>query len=626
MSEVSTSSQPPTAWKALALGALGVVFGDIGTSPLYALREAVKAGGDASEATVYGVVSLIIWALFTTVTLKYVGLLLRADNKGEGGILSLFALAQQPLARHARVVLWLGVGGAAMFLGDALITPAISVLSAVEGLTLANAGFEPYVVPLSLLILLLLFAAQRKGTGVMGTWFGPIMLCWFALLAGGGVLNIIDNPGVLKAINPNYAVHFLVNHGHTALLAAGAVFLAVTGAEAMYTDLGHFGRTPIRRAWLLLVFPALLLNYMGQAALVVARPETMENPFFFLLPPELLIPVILMATAATIIASQAVITGAFSLAHQAVALGLIPRLEFLHTSDKQSGQIYCPKLNRWLAVGILLLVAGFGSSANLAHAYGIAVATNMLLTCLLLFMVMRLRWHRSMFEAMVLVVPFILIDLGFWCANILKLESGAWLPLTIGLSVSVLMVTWVQGSKFLYQRTVMNLPALDRWMRALDRKKLARVPGMAVWLVGDTQHAPIALLHNIRHNDVLHQHNVVLNIRTLDVPRVPHEQRVAVVPIDKDFSRMQITFGYMESPDIPAAMVTAHMGGLLPATDGQPVTYFLTHRSLKASPHVGLPLWQDHLFIGMSKLAEDATDFYKLPPEQVVEVGVQVEM
>jgi KUP system potassium uptake protein len=612
-------------WRGLALAALGVVFGDIGTSPIYALREAVKAGGDTSPATVYGLVSLIIWGLFLTVTLKYVGLLLRADNKGEGGILSLFALAQQSLASKGKLVLLLGVGGAAMFLGDALITPAISVLSAVEGLELASPHFTPYVLPVSLLILVVLFGLQRNGSSMVGRFFGPFMLLWFVLIGASGAVNIYRYPGVLGAFSPDYAIRFLIDNGHIGLVALGAVFLAMTGAEALYADLGHFGRRPIQRAWVFIVFPALILNYLGQGGLIVDNPDTLENPFFFLLPHVFLIPLVVIATIATVIASQAVITGAFSLAHQAVALGLMPRLQFLHTSDQQSGQIYCPKLNRWLAIGVLALVVGFGSSANLASAYGVAVATNMVLTGLLLFLVMRGRWHRTAFEAAVLVAPFLLTDLAFWCANLLKINDGAWMPLSVGAFISVLMLTWVRGTRFLYQRTIMNLPPFDRWLKALNRGKLAHVPGTAVWLSGDIYHAPSALIHNIRHNDVLHQHNVILHIRVSDAPRVPPGQQITIVPIDKDFTRVQLTFGYMDTQDVPDAMVRAHLLGL-PYTDGQPVTYFFVRRSLKADGHLGMPLWQDHLYIGLSKLAEGATDFYKLPPDQVVEVGMQVQL
>jgi KUP system potassium uptake protein len=618
------ANAPGAPWKALALAALGVVFGDIGTSPLYALREAVKASGSTSQLSVYGVESLIFWALMVSVT-RYAGILLRADNKGEGGILSLFALVQQALGRSNKLILLLGVGGAAMFFGDALITPAISVVSAVEGLSLASSSFDNWVLPLSTGILVALFILQQNGTGSVGLLFGPVMLLWFGVLMVLGIFPIIANPHILTALNPVYAFDFIFQHTAVAMPTLGAVFLAVTGGEALYADLGHFGRRPIQRAWLFLVFPALCINYLGQGALILAQPAAMENPFYLLAPQGLLLPMVILSTLATIIASQAVITGTFSLAHQAVAMGLMPRLQFLHTSVQQSGQIYCPKLNRWLMLGVIATVLGFGSSGAMASAYGVAVSMNMVATGLLLFVVIWQRWHRPLWQSLLIISPFVAMDIFFLSANLLKIREGGWMPLTVGAVLTLCMLTWVRGSRFLYQRTVMNLPPFDRWHKALNRKKLAHVPGTAVWLSSDTYHAPAALIHNIRHNDVLHAHNVILNIRTSDIPRVPPEQQIALVPVDNDFTRVQLTFGYMDVPDIPAAMVRAHMLGL-PYTDGQPATYFLTHRSLKANGALGMPLWQDNLYIGLSKLAENATDFYKLPSDQVVEVGMQVQL
>jgi KUP system potassium uptake protein len=619
------AATPSAPRRALALGVLGVVFGDIGTSPLYAFRAAVQVGGDATEATIYGLASLIVWALVVTVTVKYIGVLLRADNKGEGGILSLFALAQQALGRHAPAILLLGVGGAAMFMGDALITPAVSVLSAVEGLQLASPRFTPWVLPLTLIILLLLFALQRRGTGLMGGLFGPVMLLWFATLAAMGLAGIWQHPAILWAINPVYGLDFLLSHGAVALPALGAVFLAVTGAEALYADLGHFGRKPIQQIWTCFVLPALTLNYLGQGALVLARPAAAADPFFHLMPPALLLPLVGLAMLATIIASQAVITGAFSLAQQAVSLGLIPRMAFRHTSFKMSGQIYAPTLNRWMALGVVFLVLGFGSSAALAHAYGLAVAMNMVVTGLLLFMVVWRRWGRPLWQSAALVLPFLLIDGGFLVSNLLKIRDGGWLPLTVAGMLMVTIVTWVKGSHFLYRRTVVSLPPLDRWLRLITREPPPKVPGTAIWLTSDTQHAPSALLHNIKHNHVLHARNIILSVRPADVPRVPSLERVAVTELEQGFWRVTISYGYMERPDIPAALVQAHEHGLPAAPDG-PVSYFLARRSLKANGATGMPLWQDRLYINLAKLSEDATDFFKLPPQQVMEIGMQIEL
>jgi KUP system potassium uptake protein len=607
---------------ALSLGSVGVVYGDIGTSPLYAFREAVGAAGPVTRDTVLGVLSLILWALLIVVTLKYVIILLRADNNGEGGTLSLTALASRALGKRTTPVFLLGVVGASMFLGDSMITPAISVLSAVEGLKLATPAFDHFVVPLTIVILFALFAAQRRGTAEVASYFGPVMVIWFVAIALIGILHISDDPGVLHAINPLYGVRFLLAHGMIGLATLGLVFLVVTGGEALYADLGHFGRRPIQIAWFGLVLPALLLNYFGQGAKVLADPSAIENPFYRLVPEALLLPMIVLATAATVIASQAVITGAYSLVAQAIQLGMLPRLAILHTSASHAGQIYIPRVTALLLIGVLLLVAMFHTSSALASAYGIAVTTTMVVDGLLAFIVVWKLWKWKLWQVALLFTPLIFVDFTFFAANLLKLLEGAWAPLLFGASLVLLVLTWRRGTTILTQKNRRSEVPLETLIRSLEKKPPHIVPGTAVFLTSEPAFAPTALLHNLKHNKVLHEHNVVLTIITTDTPRVHEDERVTMVSVSPHFSQVSLRFGYMEQPNVPKALGIARKLGW--TFDIMATSFFLSRRSLKPAPHSGMPRWQDRLFIGLAKSASDATDFFQIPTGRVVEVGTQV--
>ncbi len=623
-SAASSSAAPPSLI-ALALGSVGVVYGDIGTSPLYAFREAAIAaseGHGVERVTVLGVLSLILWALIVTVTLKYVLILLRADNNGEGGTLSLTALASRALGRRTAYILVIGVIGASMFLGDSVITPAISVLSAVEGLKLASPTFVEYIAPLTVVILIALFAAQSRGTARVAAMFGPIMIVWFVSIAIAGAMHIFDDPHVLAAINPLYGVEFLLQHGTIGLVTLGAVFLCVTGGEALYADLGHFGRKPIQTAWLCLVLPALLINYFGQGAKVLADPAAIENPFYRLVPESLLLPMVVLATAATVIASQAVITGAYSLVHQAIQLGLLPRLAILHTSASHVGQIYIPRVTVALLVGVLLLVGLFRTTSALASAYGISVATTMLVDGLLAFFVIWKLWQWSLWRASLLILPFVFVDLTFFSANFLKLFEGAWAPLLFGASMVMLILTWRRGSGLLISKTRRTEVPLDTLFRSIEKKPPHIVPGTAVFLTSDPEFAPSALLHNLKHNKVLHEKNVVLTVITADTPRVPEDERVQITPLSQHFSRVALKFGYMEQPNVPKALAIARKHGW--QFDIMSTSFFLSRRALKPSVSSGMPSWQDHLFIALARSASDATDFFQIPTGRVVEVGTQV--
>ena len=614
----------------LAVGSIGVVYGDIGTSPLYALREAVVAASrpdnaDLDRATVLGVVSLILWALFIIVTLKYVVILLRADNNGEGGTLTLMALALRAVGRISRaagVVALLGIVSAALFYGDAVITPALSVLSAVEGIDVATPAFHEYVVPLTVLILVALFAVQSHGTAKVAALFGPIMLIWFAAIALPGLVRVVDDPGVLWSLNPFYGVDFLLHHGMIGLYTLGAVFLAVTGAEALYADLGHFGRGPIQLAWIVVVLPSLALNYLGQGALVFAHPKAIANPFFLLYPDWALIPMVVLATVATVIASQAVITGAYSLTSQAIQLGLLPRFEVRHTSAQQAGQIYMPRVNGLLLIGVLLLVAMFRSSSALASAYGIAVTGTMVVTCMMAFIVIWRMWRWSPFAAAALIVPFLVIDLTFLSANMLKVVQGGWVPLALGGVVMLVMYTWRRGTRILYDKTRRLETPLDDLVRILEKKPPQRVAGTAVFLTSDPKSAPTALLHSLKHYKVLHEKNVILSVETMHTPRVESDKRVRIEPVGATFMRVQLRFGYMETPNVPRALAIARKLGW--QFDIMSTSFFLSRRALRPAPHSGMPRWQDRLFITLARSANDATDYFQIPTDRVVEVGTQV--
>lgn len=613
----------PTSFWALTLGSIGVVYGDIGTSPLYALKESLAAAtghagaGSLTREMVIGVVSLILWALIIIVTLKYVAIVLRADNNGEGGTLSLVTLAQRALGHSTGTTILLGMIGASLFYGDAIITPAISVLSAVEGMKLVTPAFEPYVVPLSLAILIGLFAVQRHGTASVATFFGPITAFWFAVMALGGLMHILDDPGIIGAINPVHGLSFLVNHGTAGLFALGAVFLSVTGAEALYADLGHFGRSPIRTAWLGFVLPALALNYLGQGAMLLAHPEHLENPFFLLYPSWALLPMVILATVATIIASQAVITGAFSISHQAMQLGILPRFRVLRTSETEKGQIYIPTINWLLLLAVILLVVFFRTSSALAAAYGIAVTGDMVITTCLLFIVAWKFWRWSPVVTALMLAPFFVIELIFLGANALKIPQGGWFPLLTGAALFTLMWVWRKGSRLLAEISHQGRPPLPEFIQRAESSSVPRVLGMAIFLTGNAQDVPAALLHNMKHNKVLHDQNVILTVVTEEVPRLPEEGRVTMEKLSDRFSRMIVRFGFMENSNLPKALREAGF-------DLENVSFFLSRRALQPSPHSGLPLWQDNIFIPLARSASDASDHFCIPEDRAVEVGARI--
>jgi KUP system potassium uptake protein len=614
-----------TTFWALTIGSIGVVYGDIGTSPLYALREAVtaaSAGGTLTREAVFGVLSLILWALIVVVTLKYVVILLRADNKGEGGTLALMALAQRALGKGAGLVVLCGIISAALFYGDAMITPALSVLSAIEGLKIATPAFDHYIVPLTVAILVVLFAVQSRGTARVAAFFGPITVLWFVAIAIPGFVFIARNPEVLLAINPIYAVEFLTSHGVIGLITLGAVFLAVTGAEALYADLGHFGKAPIQTAWVGLVLPSLAINYLGQGALVLADPKAIENPFFLLYPEWCRLPMVVLATIATVIASQAVITGAYSITQQAIQLGLLPRLEIRHTSEEHYGQIYMPRVTLFLLVGVLLLVLMFRSSSALASAYGIAVTGTMVVTGTMAFVVIWKVWRWSAVAAAALITPFLLIDLTFLGANLLKVVEGGWVPLVLAGLVMVVMYTWRRGSRLLFEKTRRQEISLDHLVRMLEKKPPTRVPGTAVFLTSTPDSAPTALMHSLKHYKVLHEQNVILTIETEDLPRVDPAERVRMEQVGDTFTRVVLRFGFMETPNVPKALAIARKHGW--QYDIMSTSFFLSRRALKPAAHSGMPRWQDRLFIMLTRIANDATDYFQIPTGRVVEVGTQV--
>ncbi|HEY0852171.1 MAG TPA: potassium transporter Kup [Bradyrhizobium sp.] len=609
----------------LMLGSIGVVYGDIGTSPLYAFREAVAAAagsGGVNTQAVLGVLSLILWALIVVVTLKYVVILLRADNNGEGGTLALMALAQRAMGGNSALIILLGIVAGALFYGDAVITPALSVLSAIEGIKLVTAAFEHYVGPLTVIILVALFAVQSRGTARVASLFGPIMCVWFAVIAIAALPQIARHPVVLQALNPLYAVSFMLHHGMIGFVTLGAVFLAVTGAEALYADLGHFGKRPIQTAWLFIVLPSLALNYFGQGAIVIADPRAIENPFFLMFPDWALIPMVALATIATVIASQAVITGAYSLTRQAIQLGLMPRFEIRHTSEAHSGQIYIPKINLMLFLAVVLLVLLFRSSSALASAYGIAVTGTMVVTAMMGFVVVWKVWRWSPIAAAALIAPFLFLDLTFLAANLLKVFEGGWVPLLLGGMVMLLMYTWRRGSRLLFEKSRKLEFPLAELVAMLEKRPPQRVPGTAVFLTSDPQSAPTALMHSLKHYKVLHEKNVILTIETAPTPRIDESERVRLDEISATFSKVTLRFGFMESPNVPKALAIARKLGW--QFDIMSTSFFLSRRALKPAAHSGMPRWQDHLFIALSRSSNDATDYFQIPTGRVVEVGTQV--
>ena len=575
-------------FKALLIGSIGVVYGDIGTSPLYALREAVVAAsgpsGVAQPQAVLGVVSLILWALIIVVTLKYVLILLRADNHGEGGTLALMALAQRAVTKGASAIVLLGIVSGALFYGDAVITPALSVLSAIEGIKLVTATFEPYVVPLTVIILMALFAAQARGTARVAAFFGPVMTIWFAVIAIGAIIPVMRNPEIFLAFNPVLAVSFMLHHGIIGFVTLGAVFLAVTGAEALYADLGHFGKRPIQTAWLFIVLPSLALNYLGQGALVIADPKAVENPFFLMFPEWALIPMVGLATVATVIASQAVITGAYSLTRQAIQLGLLPRFEIRHTSEAHSGQIYIPRINTLLLVAVMLLVLMFRSSSALASAYGISVTGTMVVTGMMGFVVIWHVWKWSPFAAAALIAPFLFLDLTFLAANLLKVLEGGWVPLALGAVVMLLMYTWRRGSKLLFEKSrKLEFPLADL-VTMLEKRPPQRVPGTAVFLTSDPVSAPTALMHSLKHYKVLHEKNVILTIETAATPRVDPSERVRLEQVSNTFTgHASVRFhGVAERSE--ALAIARKLGWQF---DIMSTSFFLSRRALKPAAHSG---------------------------------------
>ncbi|MBY2905309.1 potassium transporter Kup [Rhizobium leguminosarum] len=607
----------------LVVAALGVVYGDIGTSPLYAFREALHAtgGSGAHQENVLGILSLIIWALTIVVTLKYVTFVLKADNRGEGGTLSLMSLARESLRGRPKWVLVLGVTGASLFLGDAIITPAISVLSAVEGIQVVAPALTNWVVPITLTIIAALFFVQRFGTGGVAAVFGPITALWFVVLGVSGAIHILDDPSVLGAINPVHAVWYVANNIASAVAVFGAVFLAVTGAEALYVDLGHFGRRPIVVAWFALVFPSLLLNYFGQGAFVLANPTMAAHPFFNMHPEWARIPMVCLATAATVIASQAVISGAYSLVRQAIHLNLLPRLQILHTSETHSGQIYMPRVNTLLFVFVAALVLFFRSSSGLSAAYGIAVTGEMLITSVLLFVVMRRIWSWKLATTLAVIIPISLIDAGFLAANIAKFADGGWVPVAVAATMALIMQTWTAGRRLLISRTKADEIPLATIIDNLGRKKPPTVPGTAIFLTSDVEGAPTALLHSLKHYKVLHERNVILSVVTATTPFVPDTEKIFLESFNPLFSRIVVTFGYMETPNIPRALVLVRKLGL--KFDIMSTSFFLSRRTILPSRKGGLPFWQDRLFIALSRNASNATDYFGLPTGRVVELGLQ---
>jgi len=610
---------------ALALGTLGVVYGDIGTSPLYAFREAIVAAhmqGAGTSDAIIGILSLMTWTMLLIVSLKYVLVLLNADNNGEGGTFALMALGQSVARRSARLLLVLGVAGAAFFYGDAVITPAISVLSAVEGLKLIAPHMENVVVPITLVVLVLLFTVQARGTAAVAQFFGPIMFVWFALLAIGGLVNLADDPRVFLALNPLYGIKFVLSHGFIGLVVMGLIFLAVTGAEALYADLGHFGRKPIQMTWLFFVQPALLINYFGQGALLLTAPEALENPFYRLYPDWSLIPMVILATIATVIASQAVITGAFSFTRQAIQLGLVPRLEIRHTSETMAGQIYLPRVNHLLVFAVLLITLTFRSSSNLAAAYGLSVTATMLIDSLMAFFVVWRYWNWPLLKAASLMVPIALIEEAFLTANLIKIPEGGWLPLLTAWTIGLIALTWVRGSRSLSNATRKNEADLNWLVRRLEAKPPFRVSGTAVFLTSDPTTAPTSLMHNLKHNHVLHERNIILTIKTRDMPRVPRHERIQISKVGDTFILISANYGFMETPSVPKILEQCRRKGLnveMPAT-----SFFLSRRSLRPTTKSDMAPWQEQLFIWLASTAADATEYFRIPTDRVVEVGTQV--
>jgi KUP system potassium uptake protein len=612
----------------LTLAALGIVYGDIGTSPLYSIKEVFGGAHHPVPITpdnVLGVLSLFFWSLIIVVTVKYVSFIMRANNKGEGGIIALMTLALHkgtPGTWQQKLLVTLGLFGAALFYGDGVITPAISVLSAVEGLEIITPAFKPYILPITLAILVGLFIFQRRGTASVGALFGPVMVLWFAILAVFGALAIVEHPAVLAAVNPLYAFHFLLGNSLLGFFALGAVVLCITGAEALYADMGHFGAKPIQYAWLGYVMPALLINYFGQGALLLADPAALENPFYLLAPEWARYPLVILATVATIIASQAVISGAFSITQQAIQLGYTPRLEIQHTSDKEIGQIYLPAINWLLLISIIALVIEFGTSSNLAAAYGIAVTGTMLITNILAIAVAVRLWDWSPARAVLGALPFICIDLAFFLANSVKIPDGGWFPLIFGLAIFILLTTWKRGRELLGLRLSADAMALKPFIASIVEGGVERVPGTAVFMTPNPDYVPHAMLHSLKHYKALHEQVVVLSVNVFDVPYVPDVDRVEVHRLAGNFSQVIVQYGFKDEPDIPGALALCAEAGL--ALDMMDTSFFLGRETLIPKLGSEMAYWRELLFIAMFRNSGSATAFFKIPSNRVVELGAQV--
>jgi len=629
---MDTGIEPTTATRrmaTLALGALGVVYGDIGTSPLYALQATfADPGTPVTTDNVLGVLSLMLWSLVLVVSVKYVGFVMRADNKGEGGIMALMALAQREVAGRPRAAWWiaaLGLAGASLFYGDGVITPAISVLSAVEGLEVAAPKLSTWVVPATVAIIIAMFALQRRGTHRVGTIFGPVMVVWFVAIASLGALAIARHPGVLAALGPWHAVAFFVRNRAQGFFDLGAIVLAVTGAEALYADMGHFGKAPIRRAWFALVLPALAINYLGQGALLLAQPKAAANPFYFLVPAPLLYPMIVLSTVATVIASQAVISGAFSMTREAIQLGFLPRMAIRHTSRTTQGQIYVPAVNRLLAVLVIAAVVGFGSSSRLGSAYGIAVTGTMAITTVLAMVVAHGRWGWSLPRTLLAGGAMLVVDLAFFSANMAKVASGGWFPLALGACVFVVMSTWKRGRTLVRTSMQTHGIALEPFLASLALNPPWRVPGTAVFLCAHEGQVPHALLHNLKHNKVLHARNVILGVEMLDAAHVDGDGRAQASDLGGDFASLRLRYGFAEEPDVAAALFGEGAGG--ERFDPMDTTFFSSRESLTAADHrQGMARWRDHVFAFLARNATPATDFFHIPGNRLVELGSRVEI
>ena len=614
----------------LTLGALGVVFGDIGTSPLYTLREAFHGPHALPLTTVniFGILSLVVWALIVTVSLKYLVFVLRCDNRGEGGVLALMALAhpstKQTSSGKGRIIVLMGLFGAALLYGDGIITPAITVLGAIEGLEVATPVFSPYVLPLAIVIICAIFFAQSRGTARIGAVFGPIILVWFVTIALLGISGIIRHPGVLGAINPIHAFHFMKENGWHGFAALGIVFLAVTGGEALYADMGHFGRRPIRIGWYTIVLPALILNYLGQGALVLDEPEAALNPFYRLAPEWALYPLVGLATAAAVIASQALISGAYSLTRQAVSLGYLPRMTVMHTSKDEIGQIYVPLVNWALLFGTIWLVIFFKSSSALASAYGIAVTTTMVITTLLAFVVTHYEWKWPLALSLSVTIPFLVVDLSFFGASLTKVLHGGWFPITVGAMILTIMTTWRRGRVILADRLRSQALPIADVLRNIQLNPPIRVPGTAVFMNSTLDIAPPALVHNVKHNKVLHDKVILMTVCVREVPHIPRDERFTLTPVTEGIYKMQLFYGFMDSPNVPMVLMRAQIPGL--DLETKEITYFMGRETLLATGRPGMAIWRERLFSFMARNAQRATTYFRIPSSQVVEIGIQVEL